>query len=50
MLPADEELAAWLAAHVPRERVVLVANKAEGRAAQEGGSAGRGYAQTRNGG
>ncbi|KAG2450086.1 hypothetical protein HYH02_000190 [Chlamydomonas schloesseri] len=34
VLPADEELAEWLRRHVPGERVMVVANKAEGGRAQ----------------
>lgn len=37
VLPADEDLAAWLRAHLPASQpVVLVANKAEGAKAREG--------------
>ncbi|GFR41195.1 hypothetical protein Agub_g1865, partial [Astrephomene gubernaculifera] len=35
VLPADEELADWLRRHVPRDQVMVVANKAEGRRARE---------------
>ncbi|KAG2495740.1 hypothetical protein HYH03_006338 [Edaphochlamys debaryana] len=36
VLPADEEVSQWLRAHVPVERVLVVANKAEsGRAREE---------------
>ncbi|GIL43204.1 hypothetical protein Vafri_1009 [Volvox africanus] len=35
VLPADEEVAEWLARHVPRDQVLVVANKAEGAKARE---------------
>ncbi|GLI68888.1 hypothetical protein VaNZ11_013435 [Volvox africanus] len=35
VLPADEEVAKWLASHVPRDQVLVVANKAEGAKARE---------------
>ena len=38
VVPADAELARWLRRHVDASRVMVVANKAEGRAAQAGAS------------
>ncbi|EFJ52006.1 hypothetical protein VOLCADRAFT_56252, partial [Volvox carteri f. nagariensis] len=35
VLPADEEVAQWLLRHVPRDQVLVVANKAEGARARD---------------